>query len=51
MAIVSNETLDDVRRELDQFKNEQARGNSHYVAAAHLAGAVEILLEEAEPDM
>jgi hypothetical protein len=47
MARVSDETLGDVRRELDRFKNEWRRGDGHY-AAAHLAGAVETLLEEAE---
>lgn len=47
MARVSDETLDDVRKELDRFKHEWRRGDGHY-AAAHLAGAVETLLEEAE---
>jgi hypothetical protein len=47
MAQVSNETLDDVRRELYRFKNERGHANG-LVAAAHLAGAVEMLLEEAD---
>lgn len=47
MAHVSDETLDDVRRELDRFKSEQHFDNGY--AAAHLAGAVEMLLEESEP--
>jgi hypothetical protein len=47
MANVSDETLDDVRRELDRFKHERGHGNG-LVAAAHLAGAVEMLLEEAD---
>lgn len=46
MAKVSDETLNDLRRELDIFKSEQHR--DHGYAAAHLAGAVEMLLEEAE---
>lgn len=46
MAQVSDETLSDVRRELDRFKSEQDRDRGY--AAAHLAGAVEMLLEEAE---
>ena len=48
MAYVSDETIDDVRRELDRFKREQHRDSGY--AAAHLAGAIEILLEEAEDD-
>nr|CRL77261.1 hypothetical protein CPGR_04241 [Mycolicibacterium malmesburyense] len=47
MAKVSDETLEDVRKELDRFKVEQGRGDGLY-AAAYLAGAVETLLEEAE---
>ncbi|MGV9797738.1 hypothetical protein ACWDTP_06725 [Mycobacterium sp. NPDC003449] len=46
MAHVSDETLNDLRRELDRFKFEQHRDRGY--AAAHLAGAVEMLLEEAE---
>lgn len=46
MAHVSDETLGDLRRELDRFKSEQYRDAGY--AAAHLAGAVEALLEEAE---
>lgn len=46
MAYVSDETLGDLRRELDRFKREQHR--DHGYAAAYLAGAVEALLEEAE---
>ena len=49
MAHVSDETLGDLRRELDRFKSEQYR--DHGYAAAHLAGAVEMLLEEAEPSV
>ncbi|AIY47507.1 MULTISPECIES: hypothetical protein [Mycolicibacterium] len=49
MAHVSDETLGDLRRELDRFKSEQHR--DHGYAAAHLAGAVEMLLEEAEPSI
>ncbi|MFV8302869.1 hypothetical protein [Mycolicibacterium peregrinum] len=49
MAHVSDETLGDLRRELDRFKSEQYR--DHGYAAAHLAGAVEMLLEEAEPSI
>lgn len=49
MAHVSDETLGDLRRELDRFKTEQYRDNGY--AAAHLAGAVEMLLEEAEPSV
>ncbi|MGV0836132.1 hypothetical protein [Mycolicibacterium thermoresistibile] len=45
MAYVSDETIDDVRRELDRFKSEQNYDNGY--AAAHLAGAIEMLLEEA----
>ncbi|MGV0717413.1 hypothetical protein [Mycolicibacterium sp. XJ879] len=45
---MSDETLDDLRRELDYFKNQRRRGDGHY-AAAYLAGAVETLLEEAVP--
>lgn len=48
MAYVSDETVDDVRRELDRFKSEQGHDNGY--AAAHLAGAIEMLLEEAEVD-
>lgn len=48
MAYVSDETIDDVRRELDRFKTEQ---NHDGYAAAHLAGAIEMLLEEAEVDI
>nr|WP_194946151.1 hypothetical protein [Mycolicibacterium malmesburyense] len=44
---MSDETLEDVRKELDRFKVEQGRGDGLY-AAAYLAGAVETLLEEAE---
>lgn len=47
MAYVSDETIRDVRRELDRFKREQS---SDGYAAAHLAGAIEMLLEEAEFD-
>ncbi|MBU9765901.1 hypothetical protein FR943_18905 [Mycobacterium sp. TNTM28] len=43
---MSDETLGDLRRELDRFKSEQYRDRGY--AAAHLAGAVEMLLEEAE---
>ncbi|MGV0745887.1 hypothetical protein [Mycolicibacterium sp. XJ870] len=43
---MSDETLTDVRRELDRFKSEQHCDRGY--AAAHLAGAVEMLLEEAE---
>lgn len=46
MGHVSDETLNEVRRELDRFKNER-NGDSRF-AAAHLAGAVEVLLEEAD---
>ncbi|TGB45419.1 hypothetical protein EJD98_06525 [Mycolicibacterium peregrinum] len=46
---MSDETLGDLRRELDRFKSEQYR--DHGYAAAHLAGAVEMLLEEAEPSI
>ncbi|MUL83445.1 hypothetical protein FZI95_26695 [Mycobacterium sp. CBMA247] len=46
---MSDETLGDLRRELDRFKSEQYR--DHGYAAAHLAGAVEMLLEEAEPSV
>ncbi|TMS45761.1 hypothetical protein E0T84_30705 [Mycobacterium sp. DBP42] len=46
---MSDETLGDLRRELDRFKTEQYRDNGY--AAAHLAGAVEMLLEEAEPSV
>jgi hypothetical protein len=49
MAHVSDETLGDLRRELDRFKSEQYRDRGY--AAAHLAGAVEMLLEEAEPSI
>jgi hypothetical protein len=49
MAHVSDETLSDLRRELDRFKSEQYRDRGY--AAAHLAGAVEMLLEEAEPSI
>ncbi|MDH6194585.1 phage host-nuclease inhibitor protein Gam [Mycobacterium frederiksbergense] len=49
MAYVSDETLGDLRRELDRFKSEQDRDRGY--AAAHLAGAVETLLEEAEPSV
>lgn len=48
MARVSDEMLREVRRELAQFK--QASGHQSAYAAAHLAGAVEALLEEAEPE-
>lgn len=48
MAYVSDETIDDVRRELDRFKSEQNHDNGY--AAAHLAGAIEMLLEEAGAD-
>ncbi|WP_019970700.1 hypothetical protein [Mycobacterium sp. 141] len=46
MAHVSDETLNELRRELSRFKSEQYRDRGY--AAAHLAGAVEMLLEEAE---
>ncbi|GAS92636.1 hypothetical protein [Mycolicibacterium brisbanense] len=46
MAHVSDETLNELRRELNRFKSEQYRDRGY--AAAHLAGAVEMLLEEAE---
>lgn len=49
MAYVSDETLDDVRRELDRFKVERDHSNGLY-AAAFLVGAVETLLDEAQPD-
>lgn len=46
MPYVSHETLADVRRELDRFKRELGRQNGY--EAAHFAGAVEMLLEEAQ---
>ena len=48
MARVSDEMLREVRRELAQFK--QAPGHQSAYAAAHLAGAVEALLGETEPE-
>lgn len=48
MARVSDEMLAEVRRELAQFK--AASGYQSAYAAAHLAGAVEALLDEADCD-
>lgn len=48
MAYVSDETLDELRRELRSFKN--ASGHQSVYAAAHLAGAIEALIEEAHSD-
>ncbi|WP_199178203.1 hypothetical protein [Mycobacterium hubeiense] len=48
MARVSDDMLREVGSELAQFK--QASGHHSVYAAAHLAGAVEALLEEADWD-
>jgi ferredoxin-thioredoxin reductase catalytic subunit len=48
MAWVSDEMLAEVRRELAQFK--AASGHQSAYAAAHLAGVVEALLDEADCD-
>lgn len=45
MAFVSDETLAELQRELDHFRN--AVGHHSLRAAAHLAGAAEAVLEEA----
>lgn len=45
MAFVSDETLDELQRELDHFR--KAVGHQSLRAAAHLAGAAEAVLEEA----